>query len=157
MRATALLRAWDQTRLRQAKILVAGAGAIGNEVIKLLSPLGVGHICMVDFDTVEISNLTRSVLFREEDIGRSKAQAAAERARQINPDIVVHAMHGDLEFDIGQGVLHRVKNLVIGCLDSLQARLALNRIAAAWDLAERGHRSHRRRSLSLWKQVGSLF
>ena len=106
--------------------MVAGAGAIGNEVIKLLALLGVGHIVIVDFDTVEVSNLTRSVLFREGDIGLPKAAVAAERAREINPDVAVTALQGDLEYEVGLGV-YRSMDVVIGCLDSLQARLALNR------------------------------
>lgn len=118
---------WDQPRLASAQIMVAGAGAIGNEVVKLLALLGVGHIFIVDFDTVEISNLTRSVLFRAEDVGQSKAMVAAERARALNPDIKVRAVQGDLETDVGLGV-YRAMDVVIGCLDSIRARLALNRL-----------------------------
>lgn len=121
-----LIEGWDQERLRNANVLVAGAGAIGNEVIKLLALLGIGHLLIVDFDTVEISNLARCVLFREEDIGRFKANVSAERARQIHPEMNVSAIQGDLEFDVGLDV-YRAMDLVIGCLDSLQARLALNR------------------------------
>ncbi len=117
---------WEQKRLSQAKVMVVGAGAIGNEVIKSLALLGVGNLWIVDFDTVEVTNLTRSVLFRESDIGRSKAEVAAERARDINPHINVHALSCDLEYEIGSGV-YRAMDVVIGCLDSLQARLALNR------------------------------
>ena len=121
-----LIDGWDQDRLSRAAVMVAGAGAIGNEVIKLLALLGFGHILIVDFDTVEISNLTRSLLFREADVGRPKSEAAAERAREINPQITVRALQGDLEFDVGLGIV-RSMDLVIGCLDSLDARLALNR------------------------------
>src|SRR6185436_1639963 len=77
-----LIEGWDQERLAAARVLVAGAGAIGNEVIKLLALLGVGNILIVDFDHIEISNLTRSMLFRDADIGKSKALVAAERARE---------------------------------------------------------------------------
>src|SRR5205807_2319186 len=115
-----------QQLLGQSRVMVAGAGAIGNEVIKLLALLGIGRILIVDFDRVEISNLTRSPLFRESDIGRPKAMAAAERAREINPDITVRSLQGDLRFDVGLGA-YRAMDLVIGCLDSLDARLALNR------------------------------
>ena len=121
-----LIDGWDQDRLARAAVMVAGAGAIGNEVIKLLALLGFGSILIVDFDAVEITNLTRSLLFREADIGRPKAEVAAERAREINPQITVRALQGDLEYDIGLGVV-RSMDLVIGCLDSLDARLALNR------------------------------
>jgi molybdopterin/thiamine biosynthesis adenylyltransferase len=121
-----LLEGWDQPRLANAHILVAGVGAVGNEVVKLLALMGVGHLLLVDFDTIEISNLTRSVLFRETDIGQSKARVAAQRARDLNPDIEVQAVQGNLEFDVGLGV-YRAQDVVIGCLDSINARLALNR------------------------------
>jgi adenylyltransferase/sulfurtransferase len=118
---------WDQDRLQSARVMVVGAGAIGNEVIKNLALLGVGHLVIIDSDTVEVSNLTRSVLFRAEDRGRSKARVAAMRAAKINPDIQVRAVAGDLEFDVGLGV-YREMDVVLGCLDSVQARLALNRL-----------------------------
>jgi len=124
-----LIEGWDQDCLRAARVMVAGAGAIGNEVIKLLALLGIGHILIVDFDTVELSNLTRSPLFRETDIGLSKARVAAERAMEMNPDVTVRALCGDLRYEIGLGV-YRSLDVVIGCLDSLDARLALNR--ACW-------------------------
>ena len=118
---------WDQERLLSARVMVAGAGAIGNEVIKNLALLGVGNLLIVDSDKVEFSNLTRSVLFRASDQGRPKAGAAAERAAELNPDIRVCSLIGDLEFDVGLGV-YRDMDIVIGCLDSVQARLALNRL-----------------------------
>lgn len=122
-----LLEGWDQERLTQSRVLVAGVGAVGNEVAKLLALIGVGHLILVDFDRIEMSNLTRSVLFRASDVGQSKAQTAAERARDLNPDITVRAVCGNLEFDVGLGV-YRACDVVIGCLDSINARLALNRI-----------------------------
>ena len=76
-----LVDGWDQDKIARASVMVVGAGAIGNEVIKLLALYGVGHVLIVDFDTVELSNLSRSLLFREADIGRAKAVVAAERAR----------------------------------------------------------------------------
>ncbi len=121
-----LLEGWDQRRLTEARILVAGVGAVGNEVVKLLALMGVGHLLLVDFDTIELSNLTRSVLFRDSDIGQSKAKVAARRAQELNPDVTAQAIQGNLEFEVGLGV-YRAQDVVIGCLDSLNARLALNR------------------------------
>lgn len=118
---------WDQQRLHDARVMVVGAGAIGNEVIKNLALLGIGHLLIVDSDTIEISNLTRSVLFRAEDQGLPKADVAAERAAEINPEIQIRSLVGDLEFDVGLGV-YRDMDVVLGCLDSVQARLALNRL-----------------------------
>src|SRR5205823_2137802 len=92
---------WDQERLRAARILVVGAGALGNEVLKNLALVGVGRIWVVDFDTVEQSNLTRSILFREADHGRGKALAAAEALRKINPDVQVTPICGNVMTDVG--------------------------------------------------------
>src|ERR1700754_1432414 len=82
---------WDQARLTSARALVIGAGALGNEIVKNLALLGVGRVLIADRDRIELSNLSRSVLFREPDIGRAKAEVAAERARDIYPDIRVQS------------------------------------------------------------------
>src|SRR5439155_1409068 len=68
---------WDQNRLAAARVLVIGAGALGNEIIKNLALLGVGHVLIADMDRVENSNLSRSVLYREHDNGALKATTAA--------------------------------------------------------------------------------
>jgi adenylyltransferase/sulfurtransferase len=128
----ARLRLMDGYRrevLAAARVLVVGAGALGNEVLKNLALLGVGHIVIVDFDTIEASNLTRSILFRMDDRGRAKAEVAAERVRQINPDVQIVPLHGDITFDVGLGLIQRM-DVVIGCLDNRAARLSVNR--ACW-------------------------
>ncbi len=117
---------WDQQRLAQAHVIVAGVGALGNEVLKSLALLGVGHILLVDFDTVSPSNLARMVLFHPEDIGQLKVEVAARRLRELNPDLEVRTINGDLHVAIGLGEF-RAADLVFGCLDSVNARWALNR------------------------------
>ncbi len=124
-----LMEGYRQETLAQARIMVVGAGALGNEVLKNLALLGAGHLIVVDFDTIEISNLTRSVLFRQEDAGRSKAEVAAERVRQINPDVTIIPMQADVVYEIGLGVFRQI-DLALGCLDNRLARMALNR--ACW-------------------------
>ena len=118
---------WDQDKLLKANVIVVGAGALGNEALKLLALMGVGRVHVVDFDTIEISNLTRMVLFNEKDIGRNKAEVAAERTRQLNPDTKVTYTNGNLEYDLGWGE-YKEADVVLGCLDSIDARLSLNRI-----------------------------
>lgn len=120
---------WDQDLLAKANVLVVGAGALGNEVLKNLALLGIGGILVVDFDRIEAGNLTRSVLFRAKDSGRSKAQVVEERLRELNPDVRVRAFHSDIVREIGLGVFRRV-DVVIGCLDNIEARWAVNR--ACW-------------------------
>jgi molybdopterin/thiamine biosynthesis adenylyltransferase len=117
---------WRQERLAAARVLVVGAGALGNEVLKNLVLLGVGTIHVIDLDDVEPSNLSRSVLFRAEDGGQAKAEVAARRAREINPDVTIIPMHGDVITDIGLGLFADV-DVVIGCLDNREARLWVNR------------------------------
>ena len=124
-----LLSWFKKDKVKNARVLVAGAGALGNEVVKNLALFGVGHIFIVDFDQIEISNLTRSVLFREEDAYSHsfKADIVAKRAMEINPQIKVTPIVGSLFSEVGFG-LYRSVDVVIGCLDSRIARYQLNRL-----------------------------
>ncbi len=117
---------WEQERLTRAKIMVVGAGALGNEVLKNFALLGVGHVYVVDFDRIETSNLTRSVLYRARDRGRLKAEAAVDAMLDINPDMQAIPLPVDIMTDIGLG-LFREMDVVIGCLDNREARLWVNR------------------------------
>ena len=107
-------------------MLVVGAGALGNEVVKNLALVGLGTIHLIDLDEVEPSNLSRSVLFRSDDGGQPKAEVAARRARELNPEITIIPIHGDVITDVGLGLFADV-DLVIGCLDNREARLWVNR------------------------------
>ena len=124
-----LLSWFKKERVKDAHVLVAGAGALGNEVVKNLALFGVGHIYVVDFDRIEISNLTRSVLFREDDAHSHayKAEVVARRAMEINPQIQVTPIVGNLFSEVGFGI-YRSVDVVIGCLDSRLARYLLNRL-----------------------------
>jgi len=121
-----LIAWWDQEKLARAKVLVVGAGALGNEVLKNLALLGVGTIYVVDFDEIEQSNLTRSVLFRQHDCGRPKAEAAAAAVRDLNPDTRMMPLVANIITDVGLGLFRDV-DVVIGCLDNREARLWVNR------------------------------
>jgi adenylyltransferase/sulfurtransferase len=120
---------WDQERLRSARVLVVGAGALGNEIIKNLALLGVGQLFVADRDRIERSNLSRSVLFRDADCGRSKAAVAAERARELYPEMRVQEFDGNIVYDLGLGI-YRWADVVIGGLDNREARVAINQAAA---------------------------
>lgn len=120
---------WDQERLARAKVLVVGAGALGNELLKNLALLGVGHVLVADRDRIEYSNLSRSVLFRSEDRGASKATVAAERARQIYPEMKTAAFDGNVVYDLGLGA-YRWADVILGGLDNREARVAINQGAA---------------------------
>ncbi len=117
---------WEREKVQNAKVMVVGAGALGNDVIKNLALMGIGNIYIVDFDTIEAANLSRSVLFRESDNHRSKAEVAAARAKNLNPQVHVQYLNGDVTTQLGLGVIRRM-DVIIGCLDNREARLAINR------------------------------
>lgn len=116
---------WQPEVLQSAHVLVAGAGALGNEVLKNLALLSIGSVLIIDFDTVDVTNLSRSVLFREKDVGQKKAEVAARAVQELNPALTVHWFHDDLIWRLGTGVFRRM-DIIIGCLDNRAARLSIN-------------------------------
>ncbi len=78
-----------QQKLRHARVLVVGAGGLGSPVLSYLAAAGVGTLGIVDFDTVDFSNLQRQIIYSTADVGKSKLSAAAERIRSMNPDVQV--------------------------------------------------------------------
>jgi adenylyltransferase/sulfurtransferase len=119
-----LINWWNQDILKNSKILVAGCGALGNEIVKNLAMVGCGNIFVVDMDFVEKSNLTRSVLFRKEDEGKSKAETICKRAKDINEEINISYFHGNI-FNLGLGVFKEMDLIICG-LDNREARFFVN-------------------------------
>ena len=124
-----LLSWFKMDKVKNAKVMVVGGGALGNEVIKNLALFGFGTIVIVDFDTIEYSNLTRSILYRESDAdkGKFKAEVLAEKVKEINPEVNVIPIVGNLRTDVGLGIYRRM-DAIIGCLDNRFARYYLNRL-----------------------------
>ena len=120
---------FEQQRVSAARVMVVGCGAMGNEVLKNLVLLGVEHIVAVDFDIVEMGNLSRSVLFSRSDAEarRLKVDVVAERLKMMNPAIEVQTICGDVAYDVGLGLIRRM-DVVIGCVDSRWARYCINRL-----------------------------
>ena len=133
-----LVDGWDQERLGRGRVLVVGAGALGNEVLKNFALLGVGELWFADFDDIDASNLAKSVLFRPSDIGRPKVEVAAERLAQMDPDIRLRPISGDIRYDIGMGVFRRM-DVLTSVVDSIDARVGFNRIAAALGVDSEAH------------------
>lgn len=117
---------WDQALLKNARVLVVGAGALGNEIVKNLALLGVGHIIIVDMDYVELSNLNRSILFRESQKGQPKAECAARGAKDIYPEIWAKPILGNVLADVGLGYF-KWAQVVVGALDNREARVFVNK------------------------------
>lgn len=120
-----LITWWDQDIVNNCRILVIGAGATGNEVLKNLALIGAGRIAICDMDQISTSNLSRTVLFNKDDVGKYKAEVAAQRVKEMSvcPDIQVDYYIGDIIHGLGDGIFRQF-DVVIGCLDNLEARLS---------------------------------
>src|ERR1700759_1798865 len=81
-----------QKRLKNAKVLCVGAGGLGSPALMYLAAAGVGTLGIVEFDTVDESNLQRQIIHGQSDIGRSKAQSARDSVKEINPyvNVILH-------------------------------------------------------------------
>lgn len=124
-----LISWWDQDRLAEARVLVVGAGALGNELTKNLALAGVGTIVVLDMDGVENSNLSRCVLFREGDEGADKATIVAHRAAELNSEIRAIPLVADARLAASPGLVAHC-DVVLGGLDNREARLHVNQ--ACW-------------------------
>lgn len=112
-------------KLRGAKVCVVGAGGIGNPVITQLVAMGVGKLRIVDRDVIEVTNLHRQHLYTDDDIGRVKVEAAAERLRKLNPGIEIEPVPTSVTKFTAEGIVKGF-DIVIDALDSVDARYALN-------------------------------
>lgn len=120
----ALIPGWSQDALAGARVVLIGVGALGNEVARLLAMAGVGELLLCDPDTVAESDLSRSVLFRAADIGRSKVETARAALAGLAPGVRVLTRDAPLDAGVGLAEL-RDADLVAGCLDSNAARVQL--------------------------------
>ena len=114
-----------QEKLKQARVLVTGAGGLGSPVLMYLAAAGVGTIGIIDSDTVSISNLQRQVLYVTGDIGRVKADAAAERISLLNPLIRVISYPIRLTAENAPEILTGY-DIAVDCSDNFATRYLLS-------------------------------
>ena len=112
-----------QRKLGRARVVVVGCGALGSNLCDKLVRAGVGNVRIIDCDRLELSNLQRQTLFDERDVEQSlpKAQAAAERLRQINSTVEIEALFQKLTSDNALELL-RGADVVLDGLDNMQGR-----------------------------------
>lgn len=116
-----------QERLKQARVLVCGCGALGSVIANTLARAGVGHLRIVDRDFLELNNLQRQVLYTEEDVKSRmpKAIAAANQLRKINSEIEIEPVVADVNFENIQSLLDGVQVIADGT-DNFETRFLLN-------------------------------
>ncbi|KAL0470149.1 hypothetical protein QR685DRAFT_571313 [Neurospora intermedia] len=120
--------------VKQARVLMVGAGGIGCELLKNLVLTGFGEVHVVDLDTIDLSNLNRQFLFRHEHIKKSKALVAKEAAQKFNPAVKIVAHHAnikDAQFNIEWFSSFKI---VFNALDNLEARRHVNKMCLAADV-----------------------
>ena len=115
-----------QERLKEACVAIIGLGGLGCPAALYLAAAGVGYLRLVDNGRVELSNLNRQVLYRDGDIGRQKAELAAERLREVNPHIRVKPISAQVDEENVLDVL-RGADVVLDGLDNWRTRFIVNR------------------------------
>ena len=109
-------------KLQESTVMVVGCGAVGSFAIEALARTGIGNIIVVDFDTVDTSNINRQLFALESTVGCPKVDVAANRIRDINPDINVTAINAffdnDFAFDI-------CPDYIIDAIDTVESKVAL--------------------------------
>jgi adenylyltransferase/sulfurtransferase len=120
---------WDQEKIERCRLLVVGAGALGNEILKNAALLGFRQVVLVDMDRIEESNLSRAVMLRAEDIGSWKAEAVARGYRSLATEASIHPLVANVMHGCGLG-LFEWSDVILAGLDNREARLWINR--SAW-------------------------
>lgn len=122
-------------RLAEARVVVFGLGGVGSFAVEALARAGVGHLRLVDHDVVSPSNLNRQLFALRSTLGRPKAEVAAERVLDINPDCNVEACHVFIHTDTLPDLLVPHPDVVVDAIDSVSCKVAVLKMAHDLDLS----------------------
>ncbi|CAJ2657446.1 unnamed protein product [Trifolium pratense] len=120
--------------IKDAKVLMVGAGGIGCELLKTLALSGFADIHIIDMDTIEVSNLNRQFLFRQSHVGQSKAKVARDAVLKFRPKINITSYHANVKDPDFNVDFFKQFNVVLNGLDNLDARRHVNRLCLAADV-----------------------
>ncbi len=115
----------NQLKLKQAAVLVVGAGGLGSPVLLYLAAAGVGRITIVDGDVVTLSNLQRQVIHTTSRVGALKVESAKVMLHEINPQVEVVAIPENLTVENAESLI-RAHQLTVDCTDNMETRLLIN-------------------------------
>ena len=116
----------SQIKLSTASVLIIGIGGLGTTASLFLANSGIGNIILNDYDSVDITNLPRQILFNSDDLGKNKAETAKKKLIQFNPNISVKAFTEKLQENKLRKI-SSVVDVVLDCTDNLQSRLLINK------------------------------
>jgi len=114
-----------QEKLKKARVLVIGAGGLGCPILQYISTAGVGFIGIMDFDTIEIHNLHRQILYTENEIGQEKAIVATEVVSKLNPLIEVEVINLKLTTENASTIIQQY-DIVVDGSDNFETRYLVN-------------------------------
>ena len=153
-----LLDGWDieaQEKLKLANVLIVGCGGIGCMTAELLARAGVGQITLIDADTIEVSNLQRQIAYVENNVGFYKAEVLAQRLKQINPYIKVHAYAVKLDTANASSLILGQDLVLDGC-DNFTTRYLVNQQCKAANVHSSVHLPLVFKGSCLWWKVSPL-
>ncbi len=116
----------SQTRLANSKVCVVGLGGLGSPISTQLAAMGVGHLRIVDFDRVDITNLHRQHLYRSDRVGEPKTEVAAERLKALNPYVNIEPLDMKVTAENAGDIVDGM-DVVVDALDAMAPRYAINR------------------------------
>jgi adenylyltransferase/sulfurtransferase len=119
-----------QKKLLSSRVAIIGVGGLGSAVATYLAAVGIGELILVEFDSVELINLQRQVIYDEESIGQGKADVAKERLRKLNSDVSIKTYNSPWEEVKEQLIKDRI-DIIVDCVDNFKAKFALNDFAVA--------------------------
>ncbi|PKM44992.1 MAG: adenylyltransferase [Firmicutes bacterium HGW-Firmicutes-8] len=114
-----------QLKLKEGKVLVVGTGGLGSASLFYLAAAGVGHLGVVDSDSVDLSNLQRQILHNTDDLGKPKIESACEKLSRLNPEIIVEGFRERLGTQNTAGIVTGF-DVVIDATDNFPSRFILN-------------------------------
>lgn len=117
-----------QEKLKNARVFIAGAGGLGSPIATYLAAAGVGHLRIVDNDSVDLSNLNRQILHWEENISQPKTESAVQKLGRLNPHISIEALPATID-ESGVNDLVGDADCIVDAMDNLPTRYLLNKTA----------------------------
>lgn len=117
-----------QEKLRKSHVVVVGCGGLGMAALPLLVGSGIGEITLIDFDTVDLTNLHRQTFYQMSDIGLAKVTQATRHLKDLNPEVKLHPILKRVGFDDLKKIVSDA-DLILDCSDNFELRKAINRAA----------------------------